>query len=62
MKFSFEIVPRNHQAFDDQYVFASSLGKSISMINVPDIQRFDIRSWDLGKKNRQKKTSVYSSF
>ena len=50
MKFSFEIVPRNHQAFDEQYAFASSLGESISMINVPDIQRFDIRSWDVGKK------------
>ncbi|MCK5830183.1 MAG: methylenetetrahydrofolate reductase [Methylococcales bacterium] len=50
MKFSFEIVPRNHQAFDDQYNFVSTLGKSISMINVPDIQRFDIRSWETGKK------------
>ncbi len=50
MKFSFEIVPRNHQAFDEQYAFASSLGEPISMINVPDIQRFDIRSWDVGKK------------
>ncbi|KAF3977490.1 MAG: methylenetetrahydrofolate reductase [Methylococcales symbiont of Iophon sp. n. MRB-2018] len=46
MKISFEIVPRTTQAFDDQYQFALSLGKSISMINVPDIQRFDIRSWD----------------
>ncbi|MCK5120512.1 MAG: methylenetetrahydrofolate reductase [Methylococcales bacterium] len=50
MKFSFEIVPRTHQAFEEQYQFVSTLGKSISMINVPDIQRFDIRSWDTGKK------------
>ncbi len=50
MKFSFEIVPRTHQAFETQYQFVSTLGKSISMINVPDIQRFDIRSWDTGKK------------
>ncbi len=50
MKFSFEIVPRNQQAFDEQYSFVSSLGQSISMINVPDIQRFDIRSWNTGKK------------
>lgn len=50
MKFSFEIVPRNHQAFDEQYHFVSTLGESISMINVPDIQRFDIRSWEIGKK------------
>lgn len=50
MKFSFEIVPRNQQAFDDQYQFVTTLGDSISMINVPDIQRFDIRSWETGKK------------
>ncbi len=50
MKISFEIVPRTQQAFDEQYCFASSLAQSISMINVPDIQRFDIRSWDTGKK------------
>ncbi len=50
MKFSFEIVPRSHQAFDDQYSFVTTLGESISMINVPDIQRFDIRSWETEKK------------
>jgi len=50
MKFSFEIVPRNQQAFDEQYAFVSTLDKSISMINVPDIQRFDIRSWETGRK------------
>jgi methylenetetrahydrofolate reductase (NADPH) len=50
MKISFEIVPRTHQAFDEQYDFVSKLGSSISMINVPDIQRFDIRSWETGKK------------
>lgn len=49
MKISFEIVPRNHQAFEEQYNFVSTLGKSIEMINVPDIQRFDIRSWETGK-------------
>lgn len=50
MKFSFEIVPRNQQAFDEQYQFVSTLGQSISMINVPDIQRFDIRSWETGRQ------------
>ncbi len=50
MKISFEIVPRTPQAFDDQYRFALGLGESINMINVPDIQRFDIRSWDTAKK------------
>ncbi len=50
MKISFEIVPRTSQAFDEQYRFALSLGESISMINVPDIQRFSIRSWETGRK------------
>ena len=50
MKFSFEIVPRTEQAFTQQYDFISTLGDSISMINVPDIQRFSIRSWETGKK------------
>jgi len=50
MKFSFEIVPRTHEAFDEQYKFVSTLGESISMINVPDIQRFKIRSWETGQK------------
>ncbi len=50
MKFSFEIVPRTEQAFEQQYQFVSTLGESISMINVPDIQRFDIRSWETGAK------------
>ena len=55
MKFSFEIVPRNQQAFDEQYSFVSTLGQSISMINVPDIQRFKIRSWETGIQiDRQK--------
>lgn len=55
MKVSFEIVPRTQQAFDEQYRFASNLGDSIDMINVPDIQRFDIRSWNTGKEiNRNK--------
>lgn len=49
MKISFEIVPRTQQDFEEQYRFASNLGDVISMINVPDIQRFYIRSWDTGK-------------
>ncbi len=46
MKVSFEIVPRNAQAFEQQYQFAGSLGELVQFINVPDIQRFDIRSWE----------------
>ncbi len=57
MKFSFEIVPRTEEAVDQQYNFVSSLGESISMINVPDIQRFTIRSWETGKKFDR---SIYS--
>ncbi len=62
MKISFEIVPRNAQAFDDQYQFVSTLGESISMINVPDIQRFDIRSWETGKKIDRKKHQFVPHF
>lgn len=50
MKFSFEIVPRTAQVFAEQYNFVSTLNHSISIINVPDIQRFAIRSWETGKK------------
>ena len=48
MKFSFEIVPRNWQAFTEQYRFVETLGTAINLINVPDIQRFSIRSWEVG--------------
>ncbi len=50
MKISFEIVPRNEEVFAEQYAFVQSLGSAINLINVPDIQRFDIRSWEIGKK------------
>lgn len=46
MKYSFEIVPRTQAAFEEQYQFVNTLGDTIQMINVPDIQRFDIRSWE----------------
>lgn len=49
MKVSFEVVPRTAQAFSEQYDFALSLGSAIHMINVPDLQRFAIRSWDTAK-------------
>lgn len=47
MKISFEIVPRSIEAFNDQYHFVESLGEAIDIINVPDIQRFSIRSWQV---------------
>jgi len=50
MNISFEIVPRSLAAFDDQYTFVQTLGKGINIINVPDIQRFDTRSWELAKR------------
>jgi methylenetetrahydrofolate reductase (NADPH) len=46
MNISFEIVPRSQAAFDSQYAFVESLGAAITVINVPDIQRFSIRSWE----------------
>ncbi|WP_198244393.1 methylenetetrahydrofolate reductase [methane-oxidizing endosymbiont of Gigantopelta aegis] len=46
MEVSFEIVPRNRQAFDQQYQFAQSMVGRFQFINVPDIQRFNIRSWE----------------
>lgn len=49
MKISFEIVPRSEQAFAEQYHFVQTLGSSIDLINVPDIQRFSTRSWETVK-------------
>lgn len=55
MNISFEIVPRTLVAFDKQYAFVQGLGSGINLINVPDIQRFDIRSWELATHiDRQK--------
>ncbi|WKJ90656.1 methylenetetrahydrofolate reductase [Methylomonas montana] len=47
MNISFEIVPRSLEAFDEQYAFVQKLDDGINIINVPDIQRFDTRSWEL---------------
>ncbi len=62
MKFSFEIVPRTNQAFEEQYNFVKTLDQSISMINVPDIQRFDIRSWETGENIDRKKYQFVPHF
>ncbi len=50
MNISFEIVPRSLAAFAEQYQFVQSLGAAINVINVPDIQRFSVRSWEVGKQ------------
>lgn len=50
MNISFEIVPRSLEAFDEQYAFVRTLDKGINLINVPDIQRFDTRSWELATR------------
>src|SRR5574343_1486280 len=50
MNISFEIVPRSLEAFDQQYTFVKTLDKGINIINVPDIQRFDTRSWELATR------------
>ncbi|MDD4913834.1 MAG: methylenetetrahydrofolate reductase [Methylococcales bacterium] len=49
MNFSFEIVPRSLPAFAEQYCFVKTLGTAIDVINVPDIQRFPVRSWEVGE-------------
>ncbi|MEY4210360.1 MAG: hypothetical protein RLZ92_739 [Pseudomonadota bacterium] len=50
MNISFEIVPRSLEAFDQQYRFVQQLDSGINTINVPDIQRFDTRSWELATR------------
>ncbi len=50
MNISFEIVPRSIAAFDEQYAFVQTLDESINFINVPDIQRFETRSWELATR------------
>ncbi|WGS86231.1 methylenetetrahydrofolate reductase [Methylomonas sp. UP202] len=50
MNISFEIVPRSLAAFDEQYAFVQGLGNGINIINIPDIQRFDTRSWELATR------------
>lgn len=47
MKISFEIVPRSFDAFAEQYRFVETLGDAVTHINVPDIQRFSVRSWQV---------------
>ncbi len=55
MNISFEIVPRTLDAFEKQYAFVQSLDSGINIINVPDIQRFDIRSWELATRIDRRK-------
>jgi methylenetetrahydrofolate reductase (NADPH) len=55
MNISFEIVPRTLDAFEKQYAFVQSLNRGINIINVPDIQRFDIRSWELATRIDRRK-------
>lgn len=52
MNISFEIVPRSLEAFDEQYSFVQTLsqGVNINIINVPDIQRFETRSWHVATR------------
>ncbi len=50
MNISFEIVPRSLEAFDEQYAFVQKLDNGINIVNVPDIQRFDTRSWELATR------------
>jgi methylenetetrahydrofolate reductase (NADPH) len=47
MTISFEIVPRSIAAFEQQYTFVQTLHPAVNIINIPDIQRFELRSWEL---------------
>lgn len=55
MNISFEIVPRSLEAFDQQYGFVEKLKDGIQIINVPDIQRFDTRSWQVAARVDRRK-------
>lgn len=62
MNFSFEIVPRSLPAFDEQYQYVQSLGDVINVINVPDIQRFSTRSWELAAQVDQQRYEFVPHF
>lgn len=62
MNISFEIVPRTLEAFEKQYAFVQSLDGGINIINVPDIQRFDIRSWELAPRINRRKNRFIPHF
>jgi len=48
MTTSFEIVPRNEQSVQDQLTFIDTHLPFIDTINIPDLLRMPIRSWDAG--------------
>lgn len=55
MHIAFEVVPRNEEARDSQIAFVENNLDFIDTINVPDILRFPIRSWDVAEQvNREK--------
>ena len=49
MRVSFEIVPRTHDAMMEQLAFVEEKLPFIDTINIPDLLRFPIRSWEAGK-------------
>ena len=55
MNISFEIVPRNEEALQEQVTFIENKLPFIDTINVPDLLRMSIRSWTAGEYiNRDK--------
>jgi len=46
MRISFEVVPRTHDAMMEQLNFIEKKLPFVDTINVPDLLRFPIRSWD----------------
>ena len=50
MKISFEVVPRTHDAMMEQISFIQEKLPFVNTINVPDLLRFPIRSWDASQE------------
>ena len=48
MKISFEVVPRTHESLMDQLQYIEQNLGFVNTINVPDLLRFPIRSWEAG--------------
>jgi len=46
MKISFEVVPRTHEAMMEQFNFIETKLPFINTINIPDLLRFPVRSWE----------------
>ncbi len=46
MRLSVEVIPRSHDALEEQLAQVAGL-EAVDTVNVPDIHRFDLRSWEV---------------